>query len=464
MTSYTFDQLIDFTRSSSGTYTNSAGVITLTAASVNLLLYTENFDKTNWVSSGGGIAVTNPNSIAAPDGTMTADTLTASGANGVLRETVSIAAGATGTHTFSIYLLRKTGTGNIDISVDGTTYVTQTINNTTWTRVQTQLSLTSGSKFPGIRIATSGDEVYAWGAQLELASTASTYTKNYGSVYPARFDYDPVTLLPLGYLNEGASTNLLLNSLIDGTNLSTQTVTTSALSYTLSFYGTGTVTLSGTGTAVVVGSGVYPTRTLYTFIATAGSLLLTVTGTVQYAQLESRAYVSTFMPTGASTATRQGDTSLIQSTRFSPWYNQAAGTFVVVYDTSKPRADGSSWYSIAATDNSTNNVVSLRNQSSNAVGQVTAGGVTSASLSSAVPNPLLSTTLLKLALAYSQDSFAQCLNGGTVVTDNSGSVPSTISQLGIGNLNGSSQLPSHIKSIVYYPLRMSDAQLQALTI
>ena len=37
------------------------------------------------------------------------------------------------TFTFSIYLQRVTGTGNIDITVDGTTYATQTTTGT-WTR------------------------------------------------------------------------------------------------------------------------------------------------------------------------------------------------------------------------------------------------------------------------------------------------------------------------------------------
>ena len=43
-----------------------------------------------------------------------------------------------------------------------------------------------------------------------------------------RFTYDPVTLSALGLLIEEQRTQLLLNSLIDGTNLSTQSVTVTA--------------------------------------------------------------------------------------------------------------------------------------------------------------------------------------------------------------------------------------------
>jgi hypothetical protein len=51
--------------------------------------------------------------------------------------------------------------------MDGTTWVTQTIDSVNWTRcIVTQTAL-AGASLPGIRLVTSGDEVYAWGAQAE---------------------------------------------------------------------------------------------------------------------------------------------------------------------------------------------------------------------------------------------------------------------------------------------------------
>ena len=79
-----------------------------------------------------------------------------------------------------------------------------------------------------------------------------------------RFDYDPVTLACKGLLVEEARTNSLLSSLIDGTSLSTQDVTVTAVPWTLSFYGTGTVTLTGVYSGSLVGSGAYPTRSTLT--------------------------------------------------------------------------------------------------------------------------------------------------------------------------------------------------------
>ena len=74
--------------------------------------------------------------------------------------------------------------------------------------------------------------------------------------------------------------NLLLNS----ATLSTQSVTTVAAQYTLSFTGTGSVTLSGTATGTLAGTGAN-NRVSLSFTPTAGTLTLTVTGSVTLAML-----------------------------------------------------------------------------------------------------------------------------------------------------------------------------------
>ena len=87
-----------------------------------------------------------------------------------------------------------------------------------------------------------------------------------------------------GYHAYDALTNNLLNAGGAGT-LSTQNVTTTATPYTLAFIGTGTVTLSGTSTAgPLVGTGASNQVSL-NFTPTAGTLTLTVTGSVTYAVL-----------------------------------------------------------------------------------------------------------------------------------------------------------------------------------
>jgi hypothetical protein len=97
-------------------------------------------------------------------------------------------------------------------------------------------------------------------------------------------------------------TNLLLNS----DTLSTQSVTVSAVEHTLSFTGTGTVTLSGASTdGPLVGTGTGEgNRVSLSFTPSAGSLTMTVSGDVQNAQLEAGPYATDYISTeGAQVST-----------------------------------------------------------------------------------------------------------------------------------------------------------------
>jgi hypothetical protein len=88
-------------------------------------------------------------------------------------------------------------------------------------------------------------------------------------------------------------------NLLTGTDaMATQSLTVLAVQHTLSFQGTGTVTLSGASTSgPLVGTGAANIVSL-TFTPTAGSLTLTVTGTVQLAQLETAAARTTYQKVG----------------------------------------------------------------------------------------------------------------------------------------------------------------------
>lgn len=78
----------------------------------------------------------------------------------------------------------------------------------------------------------------------------------------------------------------VVNMLASTEVLATQGVTTEAKTYTISFYGTGTIAFSGAyAGSNLVGTGV-SNRVQRTFTATAGTLTLTVTGSCAQAQLE----------------------------------------------------------------------------------------------------------------------------------------------------------------------------------
>lgn len=110
-------------------------------------------------------------------------------------------------------------------------------------------------------------------------------------------------------------TILPANMLVNTATLSTQSVTVTAAAHTLSFYGTGSVTLSGVSTAgPLVGTGAGARVTL-TFTPTSGSLTLTVAGTVSTAQLvlgsASLGYIAVGGTRAASVVWRAGSANAI---------------------------------------------------------------------------------------------------------------------------------------------------------
>jgi hypothetical protein len=72
-------------------------------------------------------------------------------------------------------------------------------------------------------------------------------------------------------------------------------------------------------------------------------------------------------------------------------------------------------------------------------------------------------TAYKTIGVYKVNDFAGVANAGTVQTDTSGNLP-VVNQLGIGNNTYSGgYLNGTIKKLAYYPTRVTDANLQALT-
>jgi len=164
------------TRSTTAAFTDYEGVVRMAAVNElrfeggrrveNLCLQSEAFGTSPWTQTN---VSTDANSITGPDGTITADTQTASADNGTRVQTFTIASSP---FVLSIYLKRKTGTGAISLSLDGGSTYTVVAVTSEWQRFHIVQTLANPSIV--LKIAVSGDAVYAWGAQLER-TTGSTY-------------------------------------------------------------------------------------------------------------------------------------------------------------------------------------------------------------------------------------------------------------------------------------------------
>jgi hypothetical protein len=69
-----------------------------------------------------------------------------------------------------------------------------------------------------------------------------------------------------------------------------------------------------------------------------------------------------------------------------------------------------------------------------------------------------------LSTAYATNDFAASLNGAAAVTDTSGTVPSGQTTARIGsNVSSANFINGYLRRITYYPVRLTNAQLQNLT-
>ena len=322
-----------------------------------------------------------------------------------------------------------------------------------------EYNATRNSIMPTLRLDFVNSNVLDPRITFTRASSA-TYFNSAGALTTAannipRFDYNPSTLVCNGLLIEQSSVNILLNS----ATLSTQSVTTTATTYTLSFYGTGTVTLSGTYAGSLVGSGAFPTRSTLSFTATAGTLTLTVTGTVSYAQLEALSFPTSYIATAGASATRIADVVTMTGTNFSSWYNSSYGTYAInatFRNISNPST--TVLYGTSDASGFTNTFYTVMN-ASGAIVYVNGFGVLTASAN--VP--------FKLASNYvygAPGTTSSSANGGAVSPVNqSWTSPHPPTKLAIGSSPwaNDSNMTGWIQRFAYYPVAVSNNELISLT-
>ena len=363
---------------------------------------------------------------------------------------------ALGTQTVTVvsgqsYTLSFYGTGSVTLSggATGTLSGTGASNRVSvaFTASTTSVTFTvSGSVTSGQLEPTSYNSPQAYNA-----TTSSAY-------YGPRFDTNPSTLTLNGLLIEEQRTNLFLNS----QSPVTQSIATTAQNYTVSFYGTGTITLSGTGTQTIIGTG-STVLTQYTFAASAGTLVCTVSGSVANAQVEAGNFATSRIVTTSSAVTRAADS--LGSSAIS-WFSATQGTFFVEFIpelTSSAPGDiyvnsgfyGSNGFSGNGLTLDTNTFAGARFEGNNSLnwGNTTAySSVTCAS-----------GTTYKQGLIYSASGLYHSINGTTPTSASAATLP-TITGLAFASSyfgNGGNSL--WLRSFSYYNAALSTTQLQTIS-
>jgi hypothetical protein len=179
----------------------------------NLLNWSESFatsggTNNNWADT----SITRTTGQADPANGTTAIRFTASAGNATVISSAAI--GTSAERTFSVWLRRVTGTGNIQYTQNnGTNWTTQAIT-ATWTRYTFTHTV---DHRVGIRIVTSGDAIEMWGAMLEVGSGQSSYIATGAS--QATRNADNCELLDLSTMVFNASAGTIYTDV--GTRLNT---------------------------------------------------------------------------------------------------------------------------------------------------------------------------------------------------------------------------------------------------
>jgi hypothetical protein len=325
-----------------------------------------------------------------------------------------------------------------------------------------------------------------------------------------RFDHDPVTGECLGLLVEEQRTNLLLRSEeFDDTSawINTagivarnanaaiapngqleadelvfpaantglnQTVTiTNEISYAVSIWikGTAGETIRFTANNIPGGGNVTLNGEWQRFAfsgvsnSTAGTLNLSTFGGVTArtiyvwgAQIEAGAFATSYIPTTTSAVTRSADVASITGANFSSWYRQDEGSSLVEFRepgrssirTLRSFSDGTSsnrWDAFVSGTSEVNNRIVIGGAQNNP-----------GSLASSVGN-LLTKHVIAVGLP---NAIAAC--NGTLATPNTSSAVPSVNRLIVGaDSIGGTPLTGTIRRLTYWPQRLPDTTLQAIT-
>jgi hypothetical protein len=285
---------------------------------------------------------------------------------------------------------------------------------------------------------------------------------------PAATDYvyqAPTTVIGTSY----AFSFFVKNSTATISHYQVRTSSTAAFG-TLTWSGatlTAVTPTIGTASFVDVGNGWYRVIAIYTATETAarhrigGGDNTSTTGNILVwgAQVEAGAFATSYIPTTTTALTRNADLASMTGTNFSSWYNASEGTLF------------GQFLRTASTNSQQGRVFSLSNSSNTALIEVyqtsgtnPAAQITNTSVQAQwTPTGFTVGISVKEILAYKLNDSNASFNGSAETPDTVCTIPS-VTQANIGNRQDLIRaLNGYVQRLSYYPTRLPDSTLQALT-
>lgn len=236
----------------------------------------------------------------------------------------------------------------------------------------------------------------------------------------------------------------------------------------------GTANSGYVGTISALGNGFY--RCSVTFTPSAGTVYYgiyigntTETGTfsangfsgvyISSPQFEVGSFATSYIPTTTAAATRAADAALMTGNNFTSWFNNSEGT---LYVEASPQTQSTNSFGMASFTN-------LAGSTNSIAVYYTGGTVVDVE---ALVNSVAQYTFLiargsqptKVAHGYKVNDANVALNGTASTADTACLIPQ-VSVLTIGTIYDATSYPCNgtVRKLAYYPIRVTDAQLAALT-
>jgi hypothetical protein len=176
------------------------------------------------------------------------------------------------------------------------------------------------------------------------------------------------------------------------------------------------------------------------------------------AQLEAGSFPTSYIPTSGSTVTRSADVASMTGTNFSSWYNQSEGTTVSNASTFTPTGTDACIYGYSGAGSS-----ERMEHNAKASYQFLIYDTSGVEYRQDTANYTQNQTSIA-AFAYKLNSANSSLDGTLGAEDTSVSLV-TPNEINIGaRFNSTLPLNGYIARLTYYPVRLPDATLQALTL
>jgi len=390
-----FSDIITFTRASTATFFNSAGVLTSAAidaprfdynpstlaaqgllieeARTNSLLRSAEFDNASWIKTRATVTA---NTATAPDGTTSADSIVEDGT-------------AANTHDLRQGGITNSATTNWTLS-----FFLKAVNRT-WALIELQ------------NTSATSNRARAWfNLQTGVVGTGNTVGSG-------------ITYVSHSIQNVG---NGWYRCVV-----------------------VGTVDVSVTSIQAWVEGTIADNTTNYDGVN--GQTSVYIWG----AQLEAGAFPTSYIPTTTTALTRAADVASVNT--LSPWYNQTSGTFYAEFLV--PQTNSSGLWRVLSGDVA--NRPQIFNNASIFNWEYSSDGLSSLGSPSA-------NTVTKISGAYAVNDVIAAQNGvlGSADTSVTLNTP-TAFKLGAAFSTANRELNGYLRRITYYPRRLSNAELQAIT-